>query len=141
MPPRESVKHPVRSRRILAIEDNLDVGDQLSIVLRHYGHQVRLERTGEAGTAAVTEFKPEVVLLDIGLPDLDGHEVARRIRALAGFEHVVIIGVSGYTSEAGEKRAPDSPFDEYLAKPVLPSAIEQAMERHTAKATSGQANE
>jgi two-component system, chemotaxis family, CheB/CheR fusion protein len=124
--------HQDGATRILSIEDNTDVGDQLLLLLRHSGYEARLERTGEAGIAAVSQFKPEVVLLDIGLPDLDGHDVARRIRGIAGFEHVVIIAVSGYSPEAGD-RGPDSPFDDYLAKPVSMSAIEDAMERQMVK--------
>jgi two-component system, chemotaxis family, CheB/CheR fusion protein len=127
-----SESEPVRPLRVLAIEDNSDVGDQLAMLLRHYGHEVRLERTGESGIAAVPLFKPEVVLLDIGLPDLDGHEVARRIRRVGGFEHVAIIGLSGYPADERNARAPDSPFDEYLTKPVLPAVIKEAMAKQTA---------
>jgi CheY-like chemotaxis protein len=139
--PEPTESEPVRPLRVLAIEDNTDVGDQLAMLLRHYGHEVRLERTGEGGVAAVALFKPEVVLLDIGLPDLDGHEVARRIRKVGGFEHVAIIGLSGYPSDERNARAPESPFDEYLTKPVLPAVIKAAMVKQTAKMAPGGAND
>lgn len=126
-PKTETNVHPLR---ILVIEDSPDVGDQLAILLRHRGNEVRLERTGEAGVTAVGEFKPEAVLLDIGLPDLDGHDVATRIRSVAGFEHVTIIGLSGYDATEKE-RAADSGFDEFLTKPVLPSAIEAALAKRS----------
>jgi len=117
-----------RPLRILAIEDNADVGDQLALLLRGSGHKVRLERTGEDGIAAVAGFEPEAILLDIGLPDLDGREVARRIRALPGFAHVVIVAVTGYTAN-GAERGHDDLFDEFLTKPVRPSDIEEVVAR------------
>jgi CheY-like chemotaxis protein len=125
--------HPLR---ILAIEDNQDVGDQLAVLLRGSGHKVRLERTGEDGVAAVAGFKPEAILLDIGLPDLDGREVARRIRALPGFAHVVIVAVTGYTANAAD-RGHDDLFDEFLTKPVRPRDIEGVMLRGMAAKGDG----
>jgi len=115
-----------RPLRILAVEDNVDVGDQLAILLRSSGHTVRLERTGLDGIGAVAEFRPEAILLDIGLPDIDGHEAARRVRALPGFEHVVIVALTGYAVDAKE-RGHDAVFDEFLTKPVRPSEIEEAV--------------
>jgi CheY-like chemotaxis protein len=120
----------------LAIEDNQDVGDQLAVLLRGSGHNVRLERTGEDGVAAVAGFKPEAILLDIGLPDLDGREVARRIRALPGFAHVVIVAVTGYTANAAD-RGHDDLFDEFLTKPVRPRDIEGVMLRGMAAKGDG----
>ena len=126
----------VRPLRILAIEDNVDVGDQLAVLLRGSGHTVRLERTGGDGIAAVAEFKPEAILVDIGLPDLDGREVARRVRGLPGFEHVVIVAVSGYSADAYE-RGGDALFDEFLTKPVQRSEIEEVVLRGMATKGDG----
>jgi PAS domain S-box-containing protein len=134
--PESNGDHEIRPLRILAIEDNPDVGDQLAVLLRGSGHKVRLERTGEDGIAAVAGFKPDAILLDIGLPDLDGREVARRIRALPGFAHVVIVAVTGYTADVTE-RGHDDLFDEFLTKPVRPNDIEGVVLRGMAAKGDG----
>jgi two-component system CheB/CheR fusion protein len=103
--------------RILVVEDNVDVANKLTALLQRDGHEVRLERDGLAAVAAVGEFQPSAVLLDIGLPVMDGYQVARQIRQQPGLENVVIVGLSGYTHEEAQRRAADAGFDELLGKP------------------------
>jgi CheY-like chemotaxis protein/anti-sigma regulatory factor (Ser/Thr protein kinase) len=104
--------------RILVVEDNVDVADKLTALLRRDGHEVRLERDGAAAVAAVCAFQPSAVLLDIALPVMDGYQVARQIRQQPGLENVVIVGLSGYTHEEAQRRAADAGFDELLGKPI-----------------------
>ena len=111
--------------RILVVEDNIDVADMLTVLLRHDGHDVRLERDGLAALAAADAFRPEAVLLDIGLPDIDGYDVARRIRQ-SGLQ-VGIVGLSGYTNDEARRRAMDAGFDELLAKPVDRQLLETTL--------------
>ena len=103
--------------RILLVEDNVDVADKLTALLRRDGHEVRLERDGAAAVVAVSAFQPSAVLLDIGLPLMDGYQVARQIRQQPGFENVVIVGLSGYTHEEAQRRSVEAGFDELLGKP------------------------
>ena len=103
--------------RILLVEDNVDVADKLAALLRRDGHEVRLERDGAAAVMAVSAFQPSAVLLDIGLPLMDGYQVARQIRQQPGFENVVIVGLSGYTHEEAQRRSVEAGFDELLGKP------------------------
>jgi CheY-like chemotaxis protein len=103
--------------RILVVEDNVDVADKLTALLRRDGHEVRLERDGAAAVATAGAFRPSAVLLDIALPVMDGYQVARQIRQQPGLEDVVIVGLSGYTHEEAQRRSADAGFDELLGKP------------------------
>jgi two-component system, chemotaxis family, CheB/CheR fusion protein len=104
--------------RILVVEDNVDVADKLTALLRRDGHEVQLQRDGPAAVAAAGAFQPTAVLLDIGLPGLDGYQVARQIRQQPGLENVVIVGLSGFTHEEAQRRSVDAGFDELLGKPI-----------------------
>jgi DNA-binding response OmpR family regulator len=79
---------------------------------------VQLAHTGNEGLAAAKEFEPELVLLDIGLPDIDGYEVARRLRADERFHEVPLIALTGFCGHADRMRAKRAGFDDYLVKPV-----------------------
>ena len=120
----ERVSAPAASRtvpplRLLIVDDNVDTATGLAAYLRENGaHEVRLAHSGELGLAAADEFAPDVFLLDIGLPDIDGYEVARRLRAQARFKHTPVVALTGYHAEADRLRARLAGFDEYLVKPV-----------------------
>jgi signal transduction histidine kinase/CheY-like chemotaxis protein len=120
---------PVPALHILVVEDNADVADKLAALLRRDGHEVRLAYDGSVGVAAAGAFPPELVLLDIALPGMDGYEVARHIRQQSGLENVKIVGLSGYTHEDARRRALDAGFDELLAKPVDLKALEATLAR------------
>jgi len=105
--------------RLLIVDDNVDTATGLATHLRESGaHQVRLAHSGLAGLAAAEESAPDLVLLDIGLPDIDGYEVARRLRADARLRHVPLVALTGYHGEADRARARLAGFDQYLVKPV-----------------------
>jgi CheY-like chemotaxis protein len=109
-------------RRVLIIEDNDDTRQMLSAALVLNGHEVREARDGATGLAAAAEVYPDVALIDIGLPDIDGYEVARRLRAGAVNRRISLIAISGYGLPGDLKRALDAGFDSHLTKPV---AVEQ----------------
>src|SRR4029079_17198834 len=93
------------SLRVLVVEDNIDAADSLSLLLRLHGHEVQLARTGVTTLEVAATFKPDVVLLDIGLPDIDGYQVAKRLRQLPDFKDVTICALTGFTpSEADRQR-------------------------------------
>jgi PAS domain S-box-containing protein len=114
------VARPAREtpRRMLLVDDNEDSVRSMAILQRRRGHETRTALTGPAAVAAAADFLPEVVLLDIGLPGMDGFEVARRLRAMPALAGSLLIAMSGYGSDEDRSRARDVGFDEYLVKPV-----------------------
>jgi CheY-like chemotaxis protein len=115
----EPGKRTGRSLRVLVAEDNVDSADSLSLLLRLYGHEVFVARTGPAALEAAAAFRPEVVLLDIGLPGMDGYQVAKRLREKPDFKDVTLCALTGYTpSEADRLRPQQTRFDHHLVKPV-----------------------
>ncbi|MCE9562145.1 MAG: response regulator [Planctomycetes bacterium] len=108
-----------RSLRVLVVEDNVDAADSLSMLLRLYGHEVEVARTGPTALEMASASRPDVVLLDIGLPGMDGYQVAERLRERPEFKSVTICALTGYTpSESDRLRHQESGFDHYFVKPV-----------------------
>jgi len=126
--PQPALERPVvRSRRILIIEDNADAAESLRTLLRSDGHQVEIVYDGAAGLAKLEEFRAEIVLLDIGLPRLDGYMVAHAIRerfALAG-PKPKLLALTGYGREDDRNAALKAGFDGHLTKPVDPRRLLQ----------------
>jgi CheY-like chemotaxis protein len=112
--------HPGREipRRMLIVDDNEDSAGSMAILQRRRGHETRTAFTGPGAVAVATEFAPEVVLLDIGLPGMDGFEVARRLRAMPALAGAFLVAMSGYGSDEDRAEARDAGFDEYLIKPL-----------------------
>ncbi|HZD53663.1 MAG TPA: ATP-binding protein, partial [Woeseiaceae bacterium] len=110
---------PQGGLRILIVDDNEDLANGLGIYLSaKSGHDVHIAHTGERGIEAACDFRPDVVLLDIGLPDIDGYEVARRMRAEGLLDDVPLIGISGFSTAADKRRAVSAGFDRYFVKPI-----------------------
>jgi PAS domain S-box-containing protein len=113
--------------RVLVVDDNEDTAETVAIILRHAGHDVRLAHSGQAALDTAISFHPAAVILDLGLPGMDGYEVARRIRETPDLGDVRLIAVSGYAQEADRRRSKEAGVDVHLAKPVEPSRIEQIL--------------
>ena len=109
---------PEMPRRILIVDDNTDSARSLAMLQKRRGHETRTAFTGPDAVTAAAEFLPEVVLLDIGLPGMDGFEVARRIRTMPGLERTFIVGMSGYGSDEDREQGRAAGFDEHLVKPI-----------------------
>ena len=124
-PPDRNVLSPSPSRRyrILVADDNEDAVTTLALLLRHLGHDVRTAENGAQAVAVATTFQPEVALLDVGMPELDGHEACRRIRAQPGGDTMVLVAVSGWGQDEDKRRARDAGFQHHLVKPVDPAAL------------------
>ncbi len=88
-----------RPLRILIVEDNVDSADSLNLLLRLYGHDVQVARTGPTGLEMASAFRPDVVLLDIGLPGMDGYQVARLLRENPQFKTLTLCALTGYTPQ------------------------------------------
>ncbi|MDB6139274.1 MAG: domain S-box, partial [Verrucomicrobiaceae bacterium] len=119
--PTEATGHSVvkqRSLRLLIVDDNKDSARTLAMLQKRRGHAARTAFTGEEALAIAADFLPEVVLLDIGLPGMDGFEVARRLCAMRAPAHPLLIAMSGYGREEDREEARRAGFDEYLVKPV-----------------------
>ena len=104
--------------RVLVVDDNIDAAESLSMLLRLSGHVTRLAYDGQAAIEAALSFEPEVVLLDIGLPHLDGYQVARRLREHRVTSRCLLVAVSGYGQDEDRAKAKESGFDYHLTKPV-----------------------
>jgi CheY-like chemotaxis protein/two-component sensor histidine kinase len=104
--------------RILVIEDHRDAAESLRTLLEILGHEVRVAFTGREGVDAALEWRPDVVLSDIGLPELDGYEVARQLRREPDFESVLLVALTGYNGDDDRRRSKDAGFDHHLVKPA-----------------------
>ena len=112
-----------QARRILVIDDNVDAAESLQVLLGVFGHRVEIAHEGVTALQVVWTFKPDLVFLDIGLPGMNGYEVARRIRDEIGMKSVRLIALSGYGTESDQVRSREAGFARHLVKPVDPSAL------------------
>jgi CheY-like chemotaxis protein len=117
--------------RLLVGEDDVYTAEILAELLGLYGHLVRRAHSGLEVLQAALDDMPDAVLLDIGLPDLDGYEVARRLRQLPGFERVPIIAVTGNGREEDKRRSQEAGINRHFVKPVDPDRLEEALTRLT----------
>lgn len=126
---------------VAVIEDNDDAADTMALWLETLGHRVRIARTGGRGVELVEELRPQLVLCDVGLPDFDGTEVCRRIRALGLVPEPVMIAVTGWGMAEDRKRVLSAGFDHHLVKPVAPEKLQSILESLVLRATPGAAPE
>jgi signal transduction histidine kinase/CheY-like chemotaxis protein len=117
---------------ILVVDDNHDGAEALASYLKDLGHRVEVAADGHAGLALAERMRPQFVLLDIGMPGMDGHELARRLRAEPWAGTVVLLAISGYDSEDDRQRSLAAGCDEHLVKPVDPEAILDLLARYGA---------
>lgn len=111
------------ARRILVVDDNVDVVETTTMLLSLSGHQVRSAKDGLQALHVANEFVPDVVLLDIGLPLMDGYEVARRLRQTPQTAGALLIALTGYGQQGDRQRGKDAGFDGHMLKPVDPHAL------------------
>jgi DNA-binding response OmpR family regulator len=116
------------TRRIVIVEDNKDVRDLLRLRLKKLGHDVLDAPDGVEGLRVVLQAKPDLALVDLGLPGIDGFEVAKGIRAELG-ENVVLVAVSGFGQPDDKRRALEAGFDEHITKPADVKDIESILKR------------
>jgi CheY-like chemotaxis protein len=115
------------SRRVLVVDDNQDAADSLSTFLQMKGHQTRTVYSGNEAIQEVLAFGPEVVLLDIGLPGMNGYDVAAKIRGIDSA--IQLIALTGYGQSADRRRSAAAGFDVHLTKPVAMEELEAALLR------------
>jgi CheY-like chemotaxis protein len=113
-------------RRVMVVDDNLDSADTMAELIRIWGHDVRTANDGPSALECARGFRPQVVLLDVGLPGMDGYELARRLRA-EGLAGTLLVSVTGYGQEEDRRRAQEAGFDHHLTKPVDPDTLLRLM--------------
>ncbi len=112
-------------RRVLVVDDNVDAAVSLARFLsRVHRQETRVAHDGPAALAEAEAFRPEIVLLDIGMPGMDGYEVARRLRAGGGFDATLLVALTGWSQDSDRARSRDAGFDRHLAKPIGPGELE-----------------
>ncbi len=112
------------SHRVLVVDDNRDAAESMTVLLEIWGHEVRIANDGPGALALAAEYQPDIVLLDIGLPGMDGYEVAKRLRERPGSKRMILVAVTGYGQDEDRRRAYDMGFDYHLTKPVEPAKLE-----------------
>jgi PAS domain S-box-containing protein len=118
MAPVKLVDLPTRSLRVLVVDDNHDAANSIAMLLRERGHNARVAHDGASAMQAALEFVPQVMLLDIGLPVIDGFQVAKWIRQEASLENVVLVALTGYGQESDRQRTREARFNHHLVKPA-----------------------
>ena len=124
---RSSSNAPAASLRVLIVDDNRDSAEMLQVMLSMLGHAVSVAHTGRAAIETVVSTRPHVVLLDIGLPDMSGYDVARELRA-SHHAPVHLIALTGWGQEEARQEAADAGFDRYLTKPADPALLERILQ-------------
>jgi len=123
------------SLRVLVVDDNVDAVQSLGDLLKAYGHDVRTAHTGPTAVAAASDYNADVVLLDIGLPELDGYEVAKRIRQQPTHKTTILVAMTGYGQDADRQRSQEAGFDHHLVKPADFGKVQQILATVSEKAS------
>ena len=127
-PPAAAIEQPrEHTLRVLVVDDNMDGCAMLANLLRLKKYGVQMAHTGPAALAIAKTWRPDVVLLDIGLPQLDGYEVARRLRADPALENVKLVATTGYGNEKDLQLAREAGFDAHLVKPIDLQDVEKLL--------------
>ncbi|HEX2239493.1 MAG TPA: response regulator [Gammaproteobacteria bacterium] len=115
------------TRRILVADDNAAAADTLAELLSLFGNEVQVVHDGQAALKTFSAWRPDVILLDIGMPGMDGYEVARRVREQTASGKVMLIALTGWGQEKDRKLAREAGFDHHLLKPVDLQALQALM--------------
>jgi CheY-like chemotaxis protein len=116
------------SRRVLVVDDNVGAAQLMGSLLEKAGsHRVEMAHDSQTALAKLPIFSPEVVLLDIGLPGMDGYEMARRIRAIPAFRNIILIAVTGFGQDFDRRKSEEAGFDKHLVKPVEFSHVQEIL--------------
>jgi CheY-like chemotaxis protein len=114
-------------RRVLVIDDNIDAAESIAVFLRLEGHEVRTVSDGPQAVAIAQVFAPQVAVVDIGLPGMNGYEVARRLRLKGSGAPALLIALTGYGQKEDRARSTEAGFDHHFVKPADPRLIQAAI--------------
>jgi PAS domain S-box-containing protein len=124
----ETASNPAVKMRILVVDDNQDVADSLGMLLQLSGYDVQTVYDGPLALATISSYKPDVVLLDIGMPGMNGYEVARQVRKQPGFEDLPLVALTGWGQEEDRQRSKEAGFNHHIVKPVDSEILERVLE-------------
>jgi PAS domain S-box-containing protein len=125
--PRDQLES-VNRCRVLVVDDNVDSVDSLAMLLRMMGHEVATANDGEVALTAADEFRPDVAILDIGLPKVNGYDLAKQLREKEWAKDVVLVALTGWGQEQHRRRSQESGFNHHLTKPVELEVLQQILE-------------
>ena len=128
----EKTEQSTARRRVLVADDNTDAATSLGILLEIMGHEVRVVHDGLEAVEAAALFRPDVILLDLGMPQLTGYDACARIRAQPQNKSALIAALTGWTQEEHKRRSQEMGFDQYLIKPVELAALEKLLREYPA---------
>jgi PAS domain S-box-containing protein len=142
-PPAEQTESPETDQgaraRVLVVDDNVDAAESIAMLLSLQGHEVRSVHAPEEALQVAAAFRPHLVLLDIGLPGMDGYEVARRLRSQR-IESMRIVAITGYGQPSDRERTREAGFDQHLVKPIDPEALQSLLGSVAGKGSDGTTN-
>jgi DNA-binding response OmpR family regulator len=132
-------RSPEAPLRVLVVDDNTDAAESLAWLLKHRNHKVRTAHDGRRAVQLAQEFRPQVVVLDLGLPELDGYEVARQIRKSEATRGALLVALSGYGQQEHRRRSSEAGIDYHFVKPLdfaaLRRTLVEAHDRHRGELT------
>ena len=114
--------------KVLVVDDNVDLVEMLSMVIEAAGHYVRKAFDGRSGISAALEYQPDLILLDVGMPDMNGNEVAKELRRHQEVAGARIVALTGWGQAEDRRRTADAGFDDHLTKPADPEQIQRILE-------------
>jgi CheY-like chemotaxis protein len=114
--------------RVLVVDDNVDSADAMALLVRYYGHDVLVAHDGEDALRLAETYRPHAILLDLGLPRVDGYEVTRRLRAESWAARTTIVAISGWGQDADLQRSRQAGCDHHLVKPAEPQALKTLLD-------------
>jgi two-component system CheB/CheR fusion protein len=114
-------------RRVLVVDDNLDAVQSMAFLLKTMGHEVQFAINGLAAIEVARKFRPQIILLDLGLPDFDGDHIACQLKFEPGMEETRIIAVTGRSDEEAKRRALEVGCEAFYVKPVAPTVLEELL--------------
>lgn len=123
----KSTNPSIHTRKLLIVDDNQDAARSLAMLMQFKGHQVQIAYSGAEALQLVTSFVPDLVLLDLGMPDMDGYEVARRLRRLPELNHTTLVALTGWGQAADRRRTADAGFHHHLVKPAEPEILDRLL--------------
>lgn len=117
-----------KRRRIMVIDDNKDAAESMSMLFELWGHEVKCAYDGRTALEAAAQYCPDAVFLDIGLPGMDGYEIAERLREQPQSAQTVLVAITGYGQDEDRRRSREAGIDHHLVKPVAPETLQKLLE-------------
>ena len=120
--------HQQKRRRLMVVDDNKDAAESMSMLFELWGHEVICAYDGRSALDTAARYRPDAVFLDIGLPGMDGYEIAERLRELPESASTVLVAITGYGQDEDRRRSREAGIDHHLVKPVAPETLHKLLD-------------